>query len=62
MRVALIGHLAGAPIAANVAAEAKDRIFPYPKLVFAVMPGGIASDARSRGVPLKDLAGSRRRP
>ncbi|WP_375407818.1 alpha/beta hydrolase, partial [uncultured Methylobacterium sp.] len=57
VRVALIGHLAGAPIAANVAAEAKGQDLPVPKLVFAVMPGGIASDARSRGVPLKDLAG-----
>lgn len=56
VRLALIGHLAGAPIAANVAAEAKAQDLPAPKLVFAVMPGGIASDARSRGIPLKDLA------
>lgn len=55
-RLALIGHLAGAPIAATVAAEAKGQDLPAPKLVFAVMPGGIASDARSRGIPLKDLA------
>lgn len=55
-RLALIGHLAGAPIAANVAAEAKAQDLPVPKLVFAAMPGGIASDARSRGIPLRDLA------
>lgn len=55
-RMALIGHLAGAPIAATVAAEAKSQDLPVPKLVFAVMPGGIASDARSRGIPLKDLS------
>jgi hypothetical protein len=29
---------------------------PVPKLVFAVMPGGIASDAKSRGVQLLDLS------
>ncbi|KQT78739.1 alpha/beta hydrolase [Methylobacterium sp. Leaf466] len=55
-RVAVLGHLAGAPIAATLAAEAAAEGLPVPKLVFVVMPGGIASDARSRGVPLKDLA------
>lgn len=55
-RVALIGHLAGAPIAANVAADAGEQGLPVPRLVFAIMPGGIASDARSRGIVLHDLS------
>ena len=55
-RVALIGHLAGAPIAANIAADAKAQGLPVPRLVFAIMPGGIASDARARGVVLHDLS------
>ncbi|GEP05081.1 alpha/beta hydrolase fold domain-containing protein [Methylobacterium oxalidis] len=55
-RVAIIGHLAGAPLAANVAAAAGEQGLPAPKLVFAVMPGGIASNPKSRGIPLKDLA------
>ena len=55
-KVALIGHLAGAPIAANIAAEAKAQGLPAPKLVFAVMPGGIASTPKARGITLGDLA------
>ncbi|GJE19174.1 poly(ethylene terephthalate) hydrolase family protein [Methylobacterium marchantiae] len=55
-RVALIGHLAGAPIAANLAADAENAGLPVPRLVFAIMPGGIASDPRSRGVVLRDLS------
>ena len=34
---------------------AKADGLPAPKLVFALMPGGIASDAKSRGVQLADL-------
>jgi acetyl esterase/lipase len=55
-RVVLVGHLAGAAIAANLAALAEAEGLPKPKLVFAVMPGGIASDAKSRGIPLTDLS------
>lgn len=55
-RVAVIGHLAGAPIAANIAADAAEQGLPIPRLVFAIMPGGIASDARARGIVLHDLA------
>lgn len=55
-RVAVIGHLAGAPIAANIAADAGEQSLPVPRLVFAVMPGGIASDARARGIVLRDLS------
>lgn len=55
-RVALIGHLAGAPVAANIAADATEQGLPTPRLVFAVMPGGIASDARARGIVLHDLS------
>jgi pimeloyl-ACP methyl ester carboxylesterase len=54
-RVAYVGHLAGAPIALNLAAQAKAEGLPVPKLVMALMPGGIASDARSRGILLGDL-------
>lgn len=55
-KVALIGHLAGAAIAANIAADSKAQDLPPPRLVFAVMPGGIASDAKSRGIVLRDLS------
>ena len=55
-KVALIGHLAGAPIAMDIAAEAKAHDLPAPKLVFGVMPGGIASGPKSRGIALADLA------
>ena len=56
VRVALVGHLAGAAIAANLAADAVKLGIPKPKLVFATMPGGIAKDAASRGILLADLA------
>jgi acetyl esterase/lipase len=55
-RVAFLGHTAGSPIAANLAANAKAEGLPVPKLVFLVMPGGIASDAKSRGIQLADLS------
>jgi dienelactone hydrolase len=55
-KVALIGHLAGAPIAANIAAEARAQTLPVPKLIFAVMPGGIASNPKARGIALDDLS------
>jgi dienelactone hydrolase len=54
-RLAYVGHLAGAPIALNLAARAKAEELPVPKLVLALMPGGIASDAKSRGILLADL-------
>jgi dienelactone hydrolase len=55
-RVAYIGHLAGVPLALNLAATAKDEGLPVPKLVLGAMPGGIASDAKSRGILLEDLS------
>ena len=55
-RVALIGHLAGVPLAANLAAEAGSLGLPAPKLVFGTMPGGIASGPKARGITLADLA------
>jgi len=55
-RVAFIGHLAGAPIAFNLAGRATEDGLPTPKLVFAVMPGGIASDEKARGILLQDLS------
>jgi acetyl esterase/lipase len=55
-RVAFIGHTAGTGIALNLAAQAKTENLPQPKLVFLVMPGGIARDAKSRGIPLADLS------
>ncbi|MDP4026191.1 alpha/beta hydrolase [Methylobacterium sp. NEAU 140] len=54
-RFALIGHLAGAPLALDMAAGAKAQDLPVPKLVFAAVPGGIASGPKSRGIPLADL-------
>ena len=55
-RVALIGHLAGVPIAMNLAAEAASLGLPAPKLVFGTMPGGIASGPKARGITLTDLS------
>ncbi len=55
-KVALIGHLAGVPLALDIAADAKAHDLPAPKLVFGVMPGGIASGPKSRGIVLGDLA------
>lgn len=55
-RVAYIGHLAGVPIALNLAAADKDQGLPVPKLLFGVMPGGIASDPKARGILLADLS------
>ena len=55
-RVAILGHSAGAGVAANLAAMAKTNDLPVPKLVFLMMPGGIASDEKSRGIQLADLA------
>lgn len=54
-RIATVGHLAGAPIAANIAARAAEAGIPAPKLVFLVMPGGITSDPKGRGIALADL-------
>ncbi|MCJ2057016.1 alpha/beta hydrolase [Methylobacterium sp. J-048] len=56
-RVALIGHLAGAPIAFDMAADAKRQGLPVPKLIFAAAPGGIASGPKSRGIALTELSG-----
>lgn len=55
-RVALIGHLAGVPLAMNLAAEAAASGLPAPKLVFGTMPGGIASGPKARGIALADLS------
>jgi acetyl esterase/lipase len=56
-RVAIVGHLAGAAIGLNLAVGAAAQGLPAPKLVFALMPGGVATDPKSRGVPLADLSG-----
>jgi len=55
-RFAYLGHLAGAAIAVNLAAGAAEDGLPEPKLIFAVMPGGIASDDKGRGIQLEDLS------
>ncbi len=55
-RVLYLGHSAGSAIALNLAAEATSRGLPVPKLAFAVMPGGVAKDEKSRGILLSDLA------
>lgn len=55
-RLLYIGHSAGSAIGLNLAATAKDRGLASPRLVFAVMPGGIASDEKSRGIQLANLA------
>jgi dienelactone hydrolase len=55
-KVAYVGHLAGAAVAVNLAALAKANGLPQAGLLFALMPGGIASDPKSRGVLLADLS------
>ncbi|MBQ0822416.1 alpha/beta hydrolase [Microvirga sp. HBU67558] len=55
-RLALIGHSAGMPIALNIAAGAGSGKVPPPKLIFGLMPGGIASNEKERGILLRDLA------
>jgi dienelactone hydrolase len=55
-RVAVIGHSAGVPIALNLAAGAAESEIPVPKLIFGVMPGGIASSESERGILLRDLS------
>lgn len=54
-RVVVLGHLAGAAVAANLAAAGGSEGLPRPKLYFGLMPGGIASDAKDRGILLADL-------
>ncbi len=55
-RVAFIGHSAGVPIALNLAARAKSGKIPAPKLILGLMPGGIASGEKEKGILLEDLA------
>ena len=55
-RVAFIGHSAGVPIAFNLAAGTESGKVPAPKLVFGLMPGGIASNEKERGILLRDLS------
>lgn len=55
-RLLYIGHSAGTAIGLNLAATAKDRGLAAPRLIFGVMPGGIASDEKSRGIQLANLA------
>ncbi len=56
-RLIYLGHSAGAAIGLNLATRPLSRELPVPKLVYAVMPGGIASDEKSRGIQLADLSG-----
>lgn len=55
-RVSYIGHLAGVPIALNLATGGGQEGLPTPKLILALMPGGIATGDKSRGIPLDDLS------
>lgn len=55
-RVAFIGHSAGVPLALNIAAGVSSGKVPAPKLIFGLMPGGIASNEKERGILLRDLS------
>ncbi len=65
-KVAVVGHLAGAGVAVNIAARAPLEGLPIPKVVFAAIPGGLAAEAKLvngkpvagalRGIPLADLS------
>ncbi len=43
-RVAIVGHLAGAGVAVNVAARASSVGLPIPKIIFTAVPGGLAAE------------------
>lgn len=55
-RVVVVGHLTGGIMAMNVAAMAAENNLPAPKLVMSLMAGGIARDAKARGIMLADLS------
>jgi hypothetical protein len=55
-RVVAVGHLSGAVMAMNITAIAAANGLPVPKLTMAVMPGGVAKDAKARGILLADLS------
>lgn len=55
-QVYLIGHSAGAGVAVNLAARAKELGLEAPRLLFLTMIGGIAKDAASKGIQLADLS------
>lgn len=55
-RVAFIGHSAGVPLALNLAAGVSSGKVPAPKLILGLMPGGIASNEKERGILLRDLS------
>jgi hypothetical protein len=55
-RVAFIGHSAGVPIALNAAANIGQSQLPVPKLIFGLVPGGIAANEKERGIVLRDLS------
>lgn len=55
-RIAYVGHLAGSIVALDLAAYAGERQLPAPKLILNLIPGGIAKEKDTRGIPLPDLA------
>ncbi|MXQ09997.1 chlorophyllase/cutinase-like alpha/beta fold protein [Microvirga makkahensis] len=55
-RVVFVGHSAGVPIALNVAANIEQNQLPAPRLIFGLVPGGVASTEKERGIVLRDLS------
>lgn len=55
-KVIFVGYLAGSVVALDLAAEAKSYELPMPKLVLSLMPGGVAKDGDTRGIPMPDLS------
>lgn len=55
-KLVYLGHSAGAGVGMNLAAGSAVRGMTSPRLVFAIMPGGIAKDEKSRGIVLGDLS------
>jgi hypothetical protein len=69
-KMAYIGHLAGAGVAANMAVRATQTGLPAPRVIYAAIPGGLAAEAKpqevqgakgkpvspSRGIPLSDMS------
>ncbi|MEN3931468.1 dienelactone hydrolase family protein [Microvirga sp. W0021] len=55
-KIAFVGYLAGSIVALDLAAGAKGYDLPEPKLVMSLMPGGVAKEGDSKGIPMPDLS------
>lgn len=56
-KVVFVGYLAGTVVSLDLAAKAGEYRLPVPKLIMSLMPGGVAKDGDTRGIPMPDLSG-----